>query len=380
MAAPTVHPDARPVTEARAPTSRLVALDAWRGLTVLLMLLVNNVALDWRTPRQLLHAPWGGSLSLADLVFPWFLFCAGVAVPFSAASARRAGITGARLVGKLLSRTVLLFLVGCLLTSAVSHRLVIGLGVLQLIALASLVGGLTAGWPIWWRVGLALALLLGYDGLIRFTPLPDGSVGVFEEGRNVIDHLNGAILAPLGLRGLPSVVPTAALVVLGGVVGDIVRRARDRVNGGPSTTRLLLVTGVLMTLTGWAWSFALEFNKPVWTPSYILFSAGLATIGILALYSVADAHGYGRWFAPLTWAGRNALFAYVAPILVKTWILQDWTVTWTGKSQSIQQSLLTLARTDLGLWWGGWLYTLGYIGVVWLALWWMARRNLVWKF
>src|SRR3569832_542495 len=67
----------------RTPKKRQQSLDALRGLTILLMLLVNNIALDTRTPAQLVHAPWNGGVHLADLVFPWFLLCMGLAVPFS---------------------------------------------------------------------------------------------------------------------------------------------------------------------------------------------------------------------------------------------------------------------------------------------------------
>ena len=51
------------------------------------MLLVNNIALDTRTPQQLMHAPWNGGIRFADLIFPWFLLIVGVAIPFSMAGA-----------------------------------------------------------------------------------------------------------------------------------------------------------------------------------------------------------------------------------------------------------------------------------------------------
>ena len=60
-----------------------MALDGWRGLTIVLMILVNNVSLGHFTPPQLVHAAWHGGLTPTDLVFPWFLFCAGAALPFS---------------------------------------------------------------------------------------------------------------------------------------------------------------------------------------------------------------------------------------------------------------------------------------------------------
>lgn len=375
MAAPTSPPNITVASSAPAVpatrSGRLVALDAWRGVTILLMLLVNNAMLGSATPAQLQHAPWGGGVHLADLVFPWFLFCAGTALPFSLAAARGAGLTGARLVGKLLSRAALLFLVGCFLVSVVQHSLFLGLGVLQLIALASLLGGLTGALPLWWRLALALGLLLGYDTLIRFVPLPDGSVGVFQEGRSILHHLNETILEPLGLRGLLSVIPTGALVLLGSVAGELTRCA--------DAARRLLVFGALLTVLGVAWAAVLEFNKPFWTPSYIVFSAGLGVLGLLACFLVGDRARRGVWLTPFVWAGRNALFAYVAPILFKTWILQDWQVNWIGKPASLQDSLLAFSRAQFGAVGGGWLYTLGYIALCWLALGWLARRKMYWK-
>ncbi|WP_084048839.1 hypothetical protein [Deinococcus hopiensis] len=100
------------------------------GLTALM--LANNVAVGSRTPARLMHAPFGG-VRLTDLVFPWFPFCAGAALPFSPAALRRAGV----------------YPVGAFLTSVTEHRLLWGLGVLQLIALATLGGALLGG--LRWR-------------------------------------------------------------------------------------------------------------------------------------------------------------------------------------------------------------------------------------
>ena len=355
--------------------ARLVALDAWRGLTVLLMLLVNNAMMGSATPAQFRHAPWGGGVRLADLVFPWFLFCAGTAIPFSLAAASKAGLAGWNLTRKLLGRMVLLFLAGCFLNSVEQHALYLGFGVLQLIAVASLVGSLAGRWPVWTRLALALALLLGYDALIRFLPLPDGSVGIFEDNHNAIDYLNDVYLTPYGLRGLLSTIPTSALVLLGSVAGQLLYRPKE----AGRAARNLAVMGALLTLLGWAWGGTLEFNKPFWTPSYITLSAGLGALGLLAFYALGDLGNRARLLAPLTWAGRNALFAYVGPILFKLWILQVWQVNWTGKAASLQDSLLALARGSLGHAPGGWAYTLLYIGATWLALWYLARRNLIWR-
>jgi predicted acyltransferase len=357
--------------------ARLSALDAWRGLTILLMLLVNNVALGGLTPRQLQHAPWGGGITLTDLVFPWFLSCAGAALPFSLAASRRAGFTGWLLARKLVVRTVLLYLVGCVVTSVAERQLTLGLGVLQLIALASFFGGLLSLLAVRWRLATAAALLIGYDLFINLYPVA-GQSGVFTETLNPVKVINDVLLSPWGLRGLISVVPTTALVLLGSVVAQLLKDHR------PGAPWRLLGAGATMTGLGWLWAQHLEFNKAVWTPSYVVYTAGLATLGMLAFYLLAD--GGQRWsnwgsrlLAPLIIPGRNALFAYVTPILIKVLVLMTVTVHWTGTPQSVQNALLTLARDQFGNWYGGWAYTLGYIALVWLGLAYLARRGWTWK-
>ncbi len=365
------------VTGPAASRARLTALDAWRGLTVLLMLLVNNVALGEFTPAQLQHAHFGG-VTLTDMVFPWFLFCAGAALPYSQAAMQRAGVTGWALYRRLLSRAALLYLMGAFVTSVTQHTLMLGLGVLQLIALSTLGAALVAGWRRRWQLALAALLLLGYGLFLALAPHAGGT-GIVSETANPVQAVNDALLSAWGLRGLLSVIPTTALVMFGTLA------ARPLQRKDPRAPMRLLGLGLALSASGYAWAASghLPFSKTLWTPPYILYSAGLGTLGILACWWLADSGRFpagARLLAPLTIPGRNALAGYVLPILIKVWILLDWQVTWTGKSQSVAASLLSLSRDALGVVGGGWTYTLAYILAVWLGLAWMARRGLIWKF
>ncbi|GAA5500359.1 hypothetical protein Dxin01_00079 [Deinococcus xinjiangensis] len=366
----------KPVAEAVVRAPRLTALDAWRGATVLLMLLVNNIALGEYTPTQLQHAHFGG-ITLTDMVFPWFLFCAGAALPYSQAAMGRAGVTGWALYRRLLTRAALLYLMGAFVTSVTQHTLTLGLGVLQLIALATLCGALVAGWRSRWQLLFAAALLLGYGFFLALTPHAGGT-GVVSETINPVQAVNDALLSDWGLRGLLSVIPTTALVIFGSLA------ARPLQQKDPRAPLKLLGLGLALSIFGYGWAATgqLPFSKTLWTPPYILYSAGLGTLGILGCWFIADSGrlAWGnRLLAPLTIPGRNALAGYVLPILIKVWILLDWQVTWTGKSQSIAASLLSLAKGAFGPIGGGWTYTLGYILAVWLGLRWMARRDMIWK-
>src|ERR1700742_3807250 len=72
-----------PVTVGTGLTaSRLMSLDLFRGVTIAGMILVNNAGNEPASYWPLRHAEWNG-WTPTDLVFPFFLFIVGVAIPFS---------------------------------------------------------------------------------------------------------------------------------------------------------------------------------------------------------------------------------------------------------------------------------------------------------
>ena len=375
-----------PQEQKATPTvaKRLVALDGLRGLTVLLMLLVNNVALDDATPDQLTHAPFGG-VSLADLVFPWFLFCMGAAIPYAHASFLKQKLSVWAYMQKALVRSIALFAIGLFLTSVLARAPVFALGVLQLIALAYFVAAVIYVFsprplPLLMVSGI---LLVGYWAALRFVPVPGAGPGIFEEDRNLLLYLNQTYLEPLGLRGLLSVIPTTALALLGAVVSQILRAPVRKKEVGPDAkvtdpaakprpmSLELIALGTVLTLVGWLWSFSLPFSKTFWTSPYILFSAGLGTLVIALFYLLFDLRGWRFLAFPLTVPGSNALLAYVAPILFKVWVLQGWSVG----GQSLQKLWLNSMVGLSGPVIGGWLYTLSYIAAWWLILLWLNRKG-----
>lgn len=343
---------------------RLAALDALRGLTILLMLLVNNVALDTATPDQLTHAAWGG-VNLADLIFPWFLFCMGASIPLSASSRATGKVNLSRYFLRVSQRSLVLFGLGLFLTSSLAHRPIFALDVLQLIALAYWLAAVLYTLPGWTRGLLAGVLLLSYWMAARYLPVPGIGTGVFELDRNLLLHLNKTYLAPLGLRGLVSVVPTAVLALIGGLVMGWLRQGiRSFVNTDRLWNGLLLIGTILLAI-GLFWSRELPFSKTYWTPSYVLLSAGLATAILGVFYFMFDITRFRALAYLLVVPGSNALFAYIAPILFKVWILQGWQLG----TISIQQAWQSALVTRYGSIPGGWIYTLSYILLWWIVLW-----------
>ncbi len=351
---------------------RLLGLDAFRGLTIVLMLIVNNVALDEATPPLLTHAPWRGGVYLADLVFPWFLLCVGVAIPFSLAGFRSRGLPAWRYDLRVVARMLALVFLGCLIQSAIEKRPVFCLGVLQLIGLAYMVGALLADLPVGRRLLIAAMMLAGYGLALQYIPLPALGAPAFEEEANLVRHINETFLRPFGLAGLPSVAPTGALVLIGSAVGDLLLR-----KAVPLGRRLawLAPIGLALAAAGAAWDLALPYSKAVWSPSYILLTAGLGTLALSLFTFLVDGRGWRAPVYPLLVFGSNAIAAYVAPILFKVLLLQTWMVNTPAGPASAQRVFIDSCKGTFGPVGGGWAYTLAYMAIWWAVLWLLYRKR-----
>jgi predicted acyltransferase len=119
---------------------RLVSLDAFRGAAIAAMILVNNPGKWSKVYAQLRHAQWNG-WTLADCVFPFFLFIVGVAIVFSLGKRRESTYPGGQPLLRILRRTCILFALGLLLNGFPDYDLsdLRIPGVLQRIAICYLI-------------------------------------------------------------------------------------------------------------------------------------------------------------------------------------------------------------------------------------------------
>ena len=365
-------------TDATSPAKppRLVSLDAFRGLTIFGMLFVNNAAFGSYTPAWATHAEWSGAVNLADLVFPWFLFIVGVAVPYSVASARRKHLALWQYDMKAVWRALSLIFLGCVIDSFINHKVLFDLDVLQLIGLAYLTAVVFGGLlRLPGRLILAAILLLANWAILKLVPIPGHGAGHFSEHLNVPSYLNNTYLSRYHLAGLVSVVPTTALVLIGTAVGDLLRRKKIH---AMAKVGVLALCGAGMIAAGYLWShqalgeIVLPMNKPCWSASYILFCAGWASICLALMYLIVDVTP-GKWGArlsfPLIVLGSNAIVAYVAPILTKVAILRNIKTTWPdGHPANLEMAAIHWYHLRWGDATGGWLYTLSYIAIWWCVL------------
>lgn len=351
----------------RPPSARLTSLDALRALAIAGMLLVNNMPGGGEPPGWFVHAKWDG-LHAADLVFPWFLFVVGVSM---AISLRRRASTRSRAVEWLhfAARVTVLFALGLGL-----NYLAYGLplrvpGVLQRIALASLLATPFARMRMRWVLGAAAGALLLHSAML-FVPLPGLAGGVWNAEQTFaywldmtvlgVDHIHRSGVDPEGLLG---VIPSAGQVLLGVAVGRVlIEHPRDR-----RTLLALAGAGVAAILVGWALSPWLPIVKKLWTASFVLVTSGTALLVLLALYMVADVLGGKRWVAWLVPMGRNALALYVGSRLLSIWLRDTPAALTEVGGASIAATLAAGSLAAFGAMWGPVIYAAAHV-LLWYAV------------
>jgi predicted acyltransferase len=304
-----------------AAGDHLSSLDAFRGLAIAGMILVNNPG-NWNAvPESLTHANWDGC-TLADVVFPFFIFIVGVALPFAFARRIGRGQERGALYGRIVRRTIILTALGIVLNAAASWPDLAATripGVLQRIAIVYLAASLLMlHVSAAWRAVLAFALFVAHWAILTLVPF-GGHGAIVTHDVNLAAYLDRIVfgthmLTPVGdPEGLLGTLPAIGTALVGTLAGEWMRTAIDerrRVAG-------LVFGGMTALAAGLAWATVWPLNKPLWSGSYALFTAGLAAITFAACYMLIDVERTRAWAKPLVWLGVNPLAIYFASELVR---------------------------------------------------------------
>lgn len=325
----------RTLSDPSPPRPRLASLDAFRGLTIAAMILVNNPG-DWLCPYwPLLHVKWHG-WTPTDLIFPFFLFMVGMSLSFSRRQEfRPALVRASKLVG------LGLFLNLYPYFDFAELRLP---GVLQRIGICYLAAFAVKRWlrPRGQAV-LVGVLVVGYWALMTLMTGPEGHPPTLEMETNLAAQWDRLILgshvwASTGTwdpEGVLSTLPAIATTVLGLLVGGWVRAGREPFE----TTRGLLFGGLVLTALGVLWAeatptwLAFPINKGLWTSSFVLLTGGLASASFGLVYWIVDVAGWQRWARPFGTYGKNAIAVYVASGLFADTL---GAIQWTGPDSTLR--------------------------------------------
>jgi predicted acyltransferase len=333
----TLAPSA-PAAARLAPAQRLLSLDVFRGLTVAAMILVTDPGTYSAVYPQLLHAAWNGTTA-TDMIFPSFLFIAGMAIALSTESRLRRGESRAALVRHTLRRSAVIFAIGLLVNGFPDynlHTLRIP-GVLQRIALCYLAGGLlylrierkSARQKITILASLTTALLVVYWALLKLAPVPGFGAGRLDSLGNLAAYLDRLILGTRHMwvwgltpahgvtydpEGLLSTLPAIATLLIGMLAAEWMRglhSARIKVLALAAASVALMLAGKL--LDPW-----MPINKRLWTGTFVLWSGGVSLLAFSACYALLDWRRWRWWTLPALIFGANALTAFALSNVITT--------------------------------------------------------------
>jgi predicted acyltransferase len=329
-------------------SARLSSLDAFRGLTIAAMILANNPGSWDHVYWPLRHAAWHG-WTPTDLIFPFFLFIVGVAIPLSLGRRKDEGIRAVGLIAKIVSRAVIIFGLGLFLNLVpkfdfATLRIP---GVLQRIAICYLMASLLylkGNWRV--RATAAVLLMAVYGLAMKLIPVSGYGAGDLSLAGNLCGYIDRNLmgghlyLEGFDPEGVLSTLPAVATTLLGVLAGEWLRSRWSLITKWAG----LWVAGTFLATAGIFLHPAIPINKQLWTPSFVLFTAGAALLLFGLCYLVIDGIRFKVWAVPFLVFGTNAIVVYAGASLMakiiqtvsvggttfKAWMYGHLFVPWAG--------------------------------------------------
>lgn len=347
---------------------RIISIDVLRGLTVIMMTIVNNPGSWSHVFPPLLHAEWNGCTP-TDLVFPFFVFIMGAAIPLAIPYKKfdnevlvkiftrslriiclglflnffsRIEIFGMEGIPLLLAKLVLTFAVGYALMENFSQKIKLTLVLLIFFTFIALAySGLEAFEHVrlpgvLQRIGIVYffsaiiylqtstksqiiiiaGLLLGYWALMTLVPVPNVGYPNLEPGTNLSAWIDNLILEnhmyietkTWDPEGILSTVPAIGTGLLGVIIGQTLGGVLSPIE----KIKKMGITSAILIIFGLVWAIVFPINKSIWTSSYVLFAAGLTTLLLTILYYVIDIKNIKKGTTPFLIWGVNPMIVFFA--------------------------------------------------------------------
>jgi predicted acyltransferase len=360
---------------------RLISLDVFRGLTILLMTIVNNPG-DWGNVfPPLLHAEWNGC-TLTDLVFPFFIFIMGVAVPLAMPDKRYDDTTFNKILvrslrmlclgiffnyfGKiqlfdltgiplLIGRLIITIGVGYALMGNFSSKLknIFAFSILLIYLFlaysgieayhdARLPGVLQRIAVVYFVISLlylkttkktqiitGVVLLFGYWAVMTLIPVPGIGEANLEKGTNLASWLDGILLKGHMYRGTVTWDPEGLLStipsIVNGIIGLLIGQLLQLKVAKKDIAQKMALAGIALIIAGQIWNLVFPINKSIWTSSYVLYTTGLATTTLAILYYVIDIASYQKGFKLfLIWGVNPMIVFFTSQIIPQALVMVEF--------------------------------------------------------
>ncbi len=362
--------------------NRLFSLDALRGFDMFWIMGAEEIvhALSKATgssffggfANQLTHPAWNG-FHLYDLIFPLFLFIAGVATPYSVGREIELGKTNSQVMLRVAKRAFILVLLGLVVNNGLEIRPIAEIrfgSVLGRIGLAYMFANFIyintkkQSTQMIWFAGI----ILSYYLLLKYTAAPGFPLGDLSQAGNFASYLDRSILPGklyLGNHdpeGLISTLPAISTGLLGIIVGNYLK---NDLASGAKKSIILLFLGTLFIGIAFIWDMDFPINKNLWSSSFVMIVGGLSMILLSLFYYIIDVKGYKNWAFFFKVIGMNSILIYVSGHFINWEYSTNGLFHWVGQLISEPYNAVVLATL--------------YVGVKWLFLYFMYQKKVFLK-
>jgi len=365
-------------------TDRLLSLDALRGFDMLWIMGGGAIAVGlakftgwpvfqwWADQNE--HVDWHG-FHFEDLIFPMFLFMAGVSMPFSILKRQERGDSMKDIYSHLIKRTVILIVLGMIYNGVLAfqpghYRLI---SVLSRIALGSFFAALIVlnskkKWHYVWFGGI----LLFYWFISAFIPAPGYAAGNFSREGCLAGYID-RLLIPWSMpwengmiepEGILSTIPSIATALLGVLTGHFLKT--DFAEWSKLKKGITMgIIGITFILLGLLWDIFFPINKKLWTSSFVLFAGGWSLVFLSIFYLIIDAWGKTTWSFFFVVIGMNSILSYLMQSMLGMHCIKDF----------FFQGFINLMPETLKMLVDGIVYT----GTCWIALFYCYKNKIFLK-
>ena len=312
-----------------AHTGRLYSLDALRGFDMFWIMGASEIFHSlakitgfplWVTmSEQLIHPDWHG-FAFYDLIFPLFLFLAGVATPYSVGRELENGKSRNELLIRVIKRGLILVLLGVVYNNGLRLRESFDAyrfcSVLGRIGLAYMFANIIylytkrTGQMIWFG-----ALLIGYWLLLKFNAAPGYAPGDLTMEGNFASYIDRSILPGIlylkihDPEGLVSVIPSIGTALLGILTGGMLKNG---VESRQKKALYMAIAGIACLIIAQLWNLDFPINKNLWTSSFVMYVGGWSLLLLSLFYYIIDVLGFTKWAFFFKVIGMNSILIYIS--------------------------------------------------------------------
>ena len=333
-----------------ATDQRLYSLDALRGFDMFWIIgadeVFHQLAKSTESPfwesvsTQFTHPSWNG-FHLYDLIFPLFLFLAGVSTPYSIGRSLSEGKTKQQLLLRVIKRGLILVLLGFIYNNGLQLHPIADIrfsSVLGRIGIAYMLANIIylyakEGIPIICFFGL----LIGYWLILKFTSAPGFPMGDLTMEGNFASYVDRSILpGKLSLVihdtvGLFNNIPAISTALAGIITGIYLKKTNiDK----KKKSWVMALCGLSCLALAQIWNLDFPINKNMWSSSFVMHTTGFSLLLMSLFYYIIDVLGYKKWAFFFKVIGMNSILIYISGKFINWRFTTNgffqWLIDWVG--------------------------------------------------